>query len=97
MSTTALVSGYGVSAERVCRVLEDRWGDASSATWNNRATALGSFRRTGGWGSALGECGPVATGVVVAVSDGSVAGDCAGEEAHELVLVDDLDVVACSG
>ena len=59
--------------------------------------AFGVFCRTGGWGSALGECGSVVTGIVVAVSDGSVAGDCAGEEAHELVLVDDLDVVACSG
>ncbi|MCY4369548.1 MAG: site-specific integrase [bacterium] len=36
---------------RVRRVLEDRWGDASAATWNNRLTALGSFRR---WAQAQG-------------------------------------------
>ena len=42
----------GFTAERVRRVLEDRWGDASPATWNSRLTALGSFRRwaqTQGW------------------------------------------------
>ena len=33
------------TAERLRRVLEDRWGDASAATWNNRLTAVGSFRR----------------------------------------------------
>ena len=39
------------TAERVRRVLEARWGDASAATWNNRLTALGSFRR---WAQAQG-------------------------------------------
>ncbi len=42
----------GFTAERVRHVLEDRWGDASAATWNNRITALGSFRRwiyASGW------------------------------------------------
>ena len=42
----------GFTAERVRRVLEDRWGDASAATWNSRLTAVGSFRRwvqTQGW------------------------------------------------
>ena len=29
------------TAERLWHVLEDRWGDASAATWNNRLTALG--------------------------------------------------------
>ena len=40
------------TAKRLRRVLEDRWGDASAATWNNRLTAVGSFRRwvqTQGW------------------------------------------------
>ncbi len=41
----------GFTAERVRRVLEDHWGDASSATWNNRLTAVGSFRR---WVQAQG-------------------------------------------
>lgn len=40
-----------VTAERLRRVLEDRWGDASAATWNNRLTAVGSFRR---WVQAQG-------------------------------------------
>ena len=39
------------TAERVRRILDDRWGDASAATWNNRLTALGSFRR---WVQAQG-------------------------------------------
>ena len=33
------------TAERVRRVLEDRWGNIAPATWNNRLTAVGSFRR----------------------------------------------------
>ena len=41
----------GFTAERVRRVLEDRWGDASAATWNSRLTAVGSFRR---WVQAQG-------------------------------------------
>ena len=39
------------NAERLRRVLEGRWGDASAATWNNRLTAVGSFRR---WVQAQG-------------------------------------------
>ena len=39
------------TAERVRRVLEDRWGDALASTWNNRLTAVGSFRR---WAQAQG-------------------------------------------
>ena len=39
------------TTERVRRVLEDRWGNASAATWNNRLTAVGSFRR---WVQAQG-------------------------------------------
>ena len=35
----------GFAAERVRRVLEDRWGNIAPATWNNRLTAVGSFRR----------------------------------------------------
>ena len=41
----------GFTAERVRHVLEDRWGDASAATWNSRLTAVGSFRR---WVQAQG-------------------------------------------
>ena len=41
----------GFTAERVRRVLEDRWGGASAATWNSRLTAVGSFRR---WVQAQG-------------------------------------------
>ena len=39
------------TAERLHRVLDDRWGEASPATWNNRLTAVGSFRR---WVQAQG-------------------------------------------
>ena len=43
-----------LSPQDVRQVLEDRWGAASPATWNNRLTALGSFRRwilSNGWTS----------------------------------------------
>ena len=39
------------TSERVRQVLEDRWGNAAAATWNNRVTAVGSFRR---WAQAQG-------------------------------------------
>ena len=45
------VPSLGRAVERVRRVLEDRWGDASAATWNNRLAAVGSFRR---WVQAQG-------------------------------------------
>ena len=41
-----------ISPQDVRETLEGRWGDASPATWNNRLTALGSFRRwilANGW------------------------------------------------
>ena len=40
-----------LTPERVRHVLEDRWGNTAAATWNNRLTALGSFRR---WAQAQG-------------------------------------------
>ena len=44
----------GFTADQVRRVLEDRWGNTAAATWNNRVTALGSFRR---WVQAQGWLG----------------------------------------
>lgn len=34
-----------VSTEGLRRVLNQRWGSAAPATWNNRLAAVGSFRR----------------------------------------------------
>ena len=36
-----------VTPERLRGVLEQRWGNAGAATWNNRLAAVGSFRRLG--------------------------------------------------
>ena len=40
-----------VTPERLRGVLEQRWGNAAAATWNNRLAAVGSFRR---WVQAQG-------------------------------------------
>ena len=40
-----------VTPERLRGVLEQRWGNAAAATWNNRLAAVGSFRR---WAQAQG-------------------------------------------
>ena len=40
-----------VTAEGLRRVLEQRWGSAAAATWNNRLAVVGSFRR---WVQAQG-------------------------------------------
>lgn len=43
-----------ITAERLRRVLEERWGSAAPATWNTRLAVVGSFRR---WAQAQGWVG----------------------------------------
>ena len=43
-----------VAPERLRHVLDQRWGDAAAATWNNRLAAVGSFRR---WAQSQGWIG----------------------------------------
>ena len=73
------------TAERLRHVLEDRWGDASAATWNNRLTAFGSrwkrqtsgpscrwFGRCGCPGSSRTSAGRAMSGTGVTHDQGSV-------------------------